>query len=53
MVLTKCKDVTKQGTVKYSEENSLFREVSILGGSGRGKWGGSGHLFEFEWEGVG
>ena len=26
MVLTKCKDV------KYSEENSLFREVSILGG---------------------
>ena len=58
MVLTKCKDVTKQGTVKYSEENSLFREVSILGGveggsevgvgiylslSGRG-WGDGGCL---------
>ena len=42
MVLTKCKDVTKQGTVKYSEENSLFREVSILGGveGGSGMGGG-------------
>ena len=30
MVITKSGDVTKQGSVKYSEENSVFRRVSLL-----------------------
>ena len=47
MVITKSGDVTKQGSVKYSEENSVFRRVSLLliisyfSVCGR-EWGGGG-----------
>ena len=52
-MVTKREDVTikERVSVKHSEENSVFGEVtlistySILGGGGRGK--GSEHLFEF------
>ena len=44
MLMTKREDVTKQGSVKHSEENSVFREVSywslfIFGGWERGGGG--------------
>ena len=41
MVITKRGDVTKQVSVKCSEENSVFGRVSYY------------LLFEFVWEGVG
>ena len=46
MVITKHKDVTKQGFCKYSEENAIFGEVLLeliqFLGVGRGKVGGVG-----------
>ena len=55
MLITKHEEVTKQGICKkYSEENSVLREVSYLFIHSSG-WGGGEHLFEFDWEeeGVG
>ena len=56
MVITKCEDVTKQGSCTTflkktpSSGKSLisFSTYSIFGG-----WGGRGGLFEFEWESGG
>ena len=44
-------------TSNYSEENSLFKQVSVVliqflrgGWEREGGWGEGGRLFEFEWE---
>ena len=45
MVITTSKDVTlSKVSVKYSEENSVFRRVSYY--LCRREWGGGGRLFE-------
>ena len=55
IVITKREDVTKQISVKHSEENSVFREFSykylfnfVVFMEAEGE--GGGRLFEFEWE---
>ena len=55
MLITKRAEVTKQGFLKYSEENSVLGEVSLLEFIHSSGWGGGKRLFEIAWveEGVG